>query len=362
MGGASAAVADLPTLRETLRKGYPELEVVPGGTFVTEYLGVVVRPADTELIAALNIALDRTLVDGRYARAYQKWTGDSATGALLGQLDAARNNGTKLSPEVVARVEKAMASPGTAVSAANGAAADTAPVNGSAFAIRGDLLQRALPLLLRGAGLTVQLTLLTLVLGIPLGLLLALARLSAIPPLRWLSVVYIEAVRGTPLLMQIYVIYFVFPALHITLPAFAAGLAALSLNSAAYVAEIFRGGIESIDIGQREAARALGMTGGQAMRYVILPQSVRRVLPPLTNEAVALLKDSSLVSVVALSELMRVGKEVATNAGSPTTIYLAVAVLYLVMTLPLTWVSRRLEAHLGSTRRRPRSLREIPQG
>jgi ABC-type amino acid transport system permease subunit len=162
--------------------------------------------------------------------------------------------------------------------------------------------------------------------------------------------------------MQIYVIYFVFPALDLSLPPFIAGLAALSFNSAAYVAEIFRAGIESIDTGQREAARALGMTGGQTMRYVILPQTVRRVLPPLTNEAVALLKDSSLVSVVALSELMRVGKEIATTAGAPTTIYLAVALIYLAMTLPLTSLVRYLENRWQpiSRPRNPRGIREEP--
>ena len=201
--------------------------------------------------------------------------------------------------------------------------------------------------------MTLILTLLTLLIGVPLGLLVALCRLSGFAPLSALATIYIELVRGTPLLMQIYVIYFVLPSLGISLPAFLAGLAALSLNSAAYVAEIFRGGIESIDAGQREAARALGMTGGQTMRHIILPQTLRRVLPPLTNEAVALLKDSSLVSVVALSELMRVGKEIATNAGSPTTIYLAVACIYLAMTLPLTALVRRLESRWQFTGRTP---------
>ena len=102
-----------------------------------------------------------------------------------------------------------------------------------------------------------------------------------------------------------------------------------------------------------EAARALGLDYPKAMRWVILPQTFRRVLPPLTNEAVALLKDSSLVSVVALTELMRVGREYATNAGSPTTVYLAVALIYLAMTLPLTWCARRLEARWGPMGRRP---------
>jgi His/Glu/Gln/Arg/opine family amino acid ABC transporter permease subunit len=190
-----------------------------------------------------------------------------------------------------------------------------------------------------------------LFLGVPAGLLLALARLSRVVPVRALASVYVEAVRGTPLLMQIYVIYFVFPALGLSLAPFLAGLAALTFNSAAYCAEIFRAGIDSIERGQTEAARALGMTGNQAMRHVVLPQTFGRVLPPLTNEAVALLKDSSLVSVVALSELMRVGKEIATTAGAPTTVYLAVALIYLALTLPLTGFAGRLERRLANAQR-----------
>ncbi|HEU4753282.1 MAG TPA: amino acid ABC transporter permease [Armatimonadota bacterium] len=211
------------------------------------------------------------------------------------------------------------------------------------MSLRWDQLLAALPLLLQGARLTVILTAWALLLGIPAGLLVALARISPYRVLRAPATAYVEVVRGTPLLMQIYVIYFVLPAAGLSLPALVAGIAALSLNSAAYIAEIFRAGIESIDPGQMEAGRSLGMDYRAAMRWVILPQTVRRVLPPLTNEAVALLKDSSLVSVVALSELMRVGKELASNSGSPVTIYLAVALLYLAMTLPLTHLVRVLE-------------------
>ena len=223
------------------------------------------------------------------------------------------------------------------------------PLQGSAaepagaLAIRWDILREALPRLLYGARITLWLTLLTLVFGVTLGLIVALCRISSFAPLSALATVYVEIVRGTPLLMQIYVIYFVLPAFHISVDSFVAGVMALSFNAAAYISEIFRAGIESIDSGQMEAARSLGMDYGGAMRWIILPQTLRRVLPPLTNEAVALLKNSSLVSVVALTELMRVGKEVATTSGSPTTVYLGVAVIYLVMTLPLTFLVRWLE-------------------
>jgi len=330
-GKSDAAVGDEPALREIIRKGYPELELAPGRPFVEENLGIVGRKDARDLLAALNTALERVMADGRYTRLYEKWMHQPVPLAMLAKLEAVKGDGTAIPPEILAQV-------------ARPATPEAEPVaQGSSLSFRPELLKSALPKLLEGAKLTVVLTLATLLLGVPLGLLIALARLGRIPPLRWLATTYVELVRGTPLLMQIYVIYFVLPALNISLPPFLAGLAALSFNAGAYVSEIFRAGIESIDSGQREAARALGMTGGQTMRYVILPQTLRRVLPPLTNEAVALLKDSSLVSVVALSELMRVGKEIATTAGAPTTIYVAVALIYLALTLPLTALVRKLE-------------------
>ncbi|MBB6051355.1 ABC transporter substrate-binding protein/permease [Armatimonas rosea] len=332
-GKSDVAVGDEPALAEIIRKGYPELELAPGGPFVEENLGIVAKKDALTLLAALNLALERIVVDGRYARIYEKWMHKPFTLAGIAKLEAVKGDGTPIPAELLTTATKAVA-----VEAG-------APAQGGALTIRPKLLLQSLPLLLKGALLTLELTLITLVLGVPLGLGIALVRLGRVAPLRTLAIAYVEAVRGTPLLMQIYVIYFVFPAVGISLNPFVAGVMALSLNAAAYASEIFRAGIESIDTGQREAARALGMTSGQAMRFVILPQTFQRVLPPLTNEAVALLKDSSLVSVVALTELMRVGKELATTAGAPTTIYLAVAVIYLAMTLPLTAIVRRLETH-----------------
>ena len=157
------------------------------------------------------------------------------------------------------------------------------------------------------------------------------------------AAVYVEVVRGTPLLVQILFIYFVLPAFGVNLPAFTSGVIALTLNSAAYLAEIFRAGIESIETGQMEAARSLGMTYAQAMRRVILPQTFRRVLPPLTNEGIALLKDSSLVSVIGLTELARTGQELASRYAAPLTIWPMVALLYLLLTFPLTRVAQQLE-------------------
>ncbi|MDQ3812672.1 MAG: ABC transporter permease subunit [Armatimonadota bacterium] len=311
---ADAAVGDLPALKEMIHKGYPELEVV-GGIFVRENYGVVARRGEPELLAAVNDALGRIMADGRYARIYERWIREPLPASYLADLERVRGQGTPV----------------------------TETTSGSAFTIRWTLLRSALPLLLRGALMTLYITGLGLLIGVPAGLLVALARLSALRPLSLVATVYVEGIRGTPLLMQIFVIYFVLPSLGLSLPQSVAAVAALSLNAAAYIAEIFRAGIESIDVGQMEAARALGMDYPTAMRWVILPQTVRRVLPPLTNEAVALLKDSSLISIIGLSELMRVGREQASNSGSPVTIVLAVALLYLAMTLPLTHLVRRLE-------------------
>ena len=227
----------------------------------------------------------------------------------------------------------------SAAAAARAAAADSS----GARLFDPGLVSRTWRFLVRGVWMTAVLAALGLMLGLPIGLALALARVQ---PARIFSVpagVYVEVVRGTPLLVQILFIYFVLPAFGVNLPAFTSGAIALTLNSAAYLAEIFRAGIESIETGQMEAARSLGMTYAQAMRRVILPQTFRRVLPPLTNEGIALLKDSSLVSVIGLTELARTGQELASRYAAPLTIWPMVALLYLLLTVPLTRVAQELE-------------------
>ena len=304
-GKSAACVGDEPTIKAYL-PSYPNIELV-GPAFVKENLGIVAWKGHVDLVEEVNRALVAMIADGRYAAAYKKWIGESFTPALAKELEAQKSEGSVLTGPSVAS-------------------------SSAGFVFRFDVLRAALPRLLQGAVLTLELTALSLVFGVAGGLGLALMRLSPVKFLRPFATVYVEIVRGTPLLMQIYVIYFVMPALLPSvferIPSFVAGVLALSLNAAAYSSEIFRAGIESIDPGQMEAARSLGMDHKKAMRWVILPQTVRRVLPPLTNEAVALLKDSSLVSVVALAELMRAGKELATDGGSPTTVYLSVALIY----------------------------------
>jgi polar amino acid transport system permease protein len=176
-----------------------------------------------------------------------------------------------------------------------------------------------------------------------LGLFLALGRLSKNIILDKISWFYIWIFRGTPLIMQIFFIYYALPLFSpITLPQMPTAFIALALNSAAYLAEIIRASIQSIDKGQMEAARALGMGYGQAMRRIIVPQSYRRLIPPVGNEFIALLKDSALVSVIGMTELMRTTTQVA-NATGNAAIYIPSAILYLALTSLFTIVFEKLE-------------------
>lgn len=206
------------------------------------------------------------------------------------------------------------------------------------------LIRDNLPFLLQGAGMTVKITALSLVAGVVLGMLVALARLS---PLRWLSalaVAYIELIRGTPLLVQIFLIFFGLPQLlERPINEFAAGVIAFSINSSAYVAEIVRAGIQGVARGQSEASLSLGFSPTETLRYIVLPQAFTRTLPPLVNEAISLLKNSSLLSAISIVELTRSGQLVASRTFRPFEMYLAVSLLYLAMTLLLSFVANRLE-------------------
>ncbi len=207
-------------------------------------------------------------------------------------------------------------------------------------------LQAILPQLLAGAWITVQLTVLSIAVGVVLGLVLALMRISKNPILSAPTIAYIEFVRGTPLLAQIFMIYFGLGSLGINVPDFASGLIALSLNSAAYDAEIFRAGIQSISKGQMEAARSLGLSYGQSMAYIIVPQAFRFCLPPLGNEFIALLKDSSLVAIIGIADLMRVGREINGRTLRSIEVFGYVSIIYLIMTLPLSQLVNAAERRM----------------
>ena len=200
-----------------------------------------------------------------------------------------------------------------------------------------DLVVSSFPLLLVGAGVTIKITAMSVALGVLIGLFVGIARISTFKPIRFLAAVYVDFIRGTPLLVQIFLVYFALPALTgQRIDPYVAAIGACSVNSGAYVAEIFRAGIQSINAGQMEAARSLGMTWTQAMRYIIVPQAFKRVIPPLGNEFIALLKDSSLVSFIGFEELSRRGQLIIAKTYSSLEIWLSVALIYLVMTLTIS--------------------------
>ena len=251
-GQAHVVVTDEPVGRY-----YARLDkdfAVTGVAMDSEPVGVALRKQDRELQAVVAAAVADMKADGTLRRTSEKWFG--------GLAQFAPSDFWTFSREVV------------------------------------------LPRILSGMGLTLALTALSGAGGIALGLLLSLARISRRWPLHRLALGYVTLFRGTPLLLQIFVIFYALPSLGVRLNALTSGVLALALNAAAYITEIFRAAIQSIDRGQMEAARALGMSYGLAMRRVILPQTFRRLIPPLVNELAALAKDSSLVSVLALHEML----------------------------------------------------------
>ncbi|PIT07003.1 amino acid ABC transporter permease [Snodgrassella alvi] len=199
-----------------------------------------------------------------------------------------------------------------------------------------------LPELWTGAKITLSLFVITLLLSIPLGLVLALLRLSGIKALDYIVNFYIWVMRGTPLMLQIFFIYFALPAVNILLPAYTTAVVAFVLNYAAYFAEIFRAGIQGVGKGQYEAAKTLGMSYGQTMRRIVLPQMWKKILPPLSNETITLVKDTSLVYVLALQDVMRVTYQLVQREFNLMPFSVAAA-FYLIMTLILTWGFQKME-------------------
>lgn len=201
--------------------------------------------------------------------------------------------------------------------------------------------------LLVGLWITLKISALSLVFALLLGLVAGLGRVSSNPAAHNLATTYVELVRGTPLLVQIFIFYF-FIGTVLHLSALAAGVAALSVFTGAYVAEIIRSGIEAVPRGQMEAARSLGMGYVKAMRYVILPQAFKKTLPPLAGQFINLIKDSSLVSIIAITDLSKAGREVVSSTFSPFEVWFTVAAMYLVLTGALSYLVRRLERRLAT--------------
>lgn len=201
-------------------------------------------------------------------------------------------------------------------------------------------------LMLEGSAVTLEIFCITLVLSLPLGLFAALGRLSRLHLLSRAIELYIWIMRGTPLMLQLVFVYFALPMIGIKLSDLSAALLAFVLNYAAYFAEIFRAGIQAVPRGQYEAARVLGMSYPLAMRRIILPQVLRITLPPVSNETINLVKDTSLVYILAMNDLLRVARTIVQREFDMTPLVIAGA-FYLAMTAVLTWAFKKLEAHYG---------------
>lgn len=207
-------------------------------------------------------------------------------------------------------------------------------------------------ILMEGLWLTLEVSLVAIIFGIIIGLFTGIARISSNPALKWTAIIYIEIIRGSPLLVQIFIWYFVLGTLINTILARQAfsqipplwfGVAALAFFAGAYVAEIVRAGIQSIHRGQTEASRSLGMTYVQSMAHVILPQALRRILPPLAGQFISLIKDSSLLGIIAIRELTKATREVVTTSLQPFELWFVCALLYLFLTFSLSMLLQFLE-------------------
>jgi len=209
-----------------------------------------------------------------------------------------------------------------------------------------ELVRQSVPLLAAGLLTTIRICSLAMVIGVVLGGVLGLVSLSRFAPARWLVTAYVDFIRGTPLLIQIFLVYFALPVVGINLPEFWAGVIALGLNAAGFIAEIVRAGVGSVEKGQAEAARSIGMRHHQILLHVLLPQSLRAVVPPTTNELITLVKGSALLSVISVYELTRAGQAIIAVHFAPFEIFLMIALYYYLTISALAWFSRWLERRL----------------
>jgi glutamine transport system permease protein len=213
---------------------------------------------------------------------------------------------------------------------------------------RVDIIVSALPMLLKGLQVTLYIFLIAILLGFLIGLVIALLRLAPLKILNWIAKAYVDAIRGTPFIVQLFFIYFGINSLQfISLNSTTAGIITVAINAGAYFAEIIRAGIQSIDKGQTEAARSIGFTSAQTMRYIVLPQAFRRMLPTITNQSIISLKDTSLLSVIGIADLTQQGQIQASATFEAFKIWLAVGIIYFIiiylLTLLANFVERRFQ-------------------
>ena len=209
------------------------------------------------------------------------------------------------------------------------------------------LLRDALPLMLKGAAWTLLLAVASVFFGAIIGTIVAVTRLAKVPGLSQFATLYVSCMRGTPLLVQLFVIYFGLPSIGIQFDPISAGILGLSLNVGAYLSETIRGAINGVEHGQWNAARSLGLTQAQTLRYVIGPQALRLAVPSLSNSLISLIKDTSLVSVIAVGELMLATKEVIATTFQPFPLYLAAAGIYWAMSASFETLQKKLEVRLN---------------
>lgn len=209
------------------------------------------------------------------------------------------------------------------------------------------LLRDALPLMLKGAAWTLLLAVASVFFGAIIGTVVAVTRLAKVPVLSQFATLYVSCMRGTPLLVQLFVIYFGLPSIGIQFDPISAGILGLSLNVGAYLSETIRGAINGVEHGQWNAARSLGLTQAQTLRYVIGPQALRLAVPSLSNSLISLIKDTSLVSVIAVGELMLATKEVIATTFQPFPLYLAAAGIYWAMSASFETLQKKLEVRLN---------------
>lgn len=209
------------------------------------------------------------------------------------------------------------------------------------------LLKDALPLMLKGAAWTLLLAVASVFFGAIIGTLVAITRPARVPGLSQFASLYVSCMRGTPLLMQLFVIYFGLPSIGLQFDPITAGILGLSLNVGAYLSETIRGAINGVEHGQRNAALSLGLTPSQTLSYVIGPQALRLAVPSLSNSLISLIKDTSLVSVIAVSELMLATKEVIATTFQPFPLYLAAAAIYWAMSASFETLQKKLETRLN---------------
>lgn len=209
-----------------------------------------------------------------------------------------------------------------------------------------EIVNMAVPLLAQGTLVTLRVSFFAAIFATIGGVVLGLCALSDVKPLRWFVRAYVDFVRGTPLLIQIFLVFFALPVVGVRLNEIWAGIVALSFNGAAYVSETVRGGVGAVEKGQTEAAKSIGMTKPQILTWILLPQTYRAIIPPLTNETITLVKNSSLLSVISVYELTRAGQAIISVHFVPFEIYMLLALYYYVIITTLSWLSRQLEQRL----------------